>query len=96
MSEPVIISPQELSSWRELPVTARVLDWLRGQVKVYQENIPDYIVRNEIEKARAAAGALRGYEEILAALTAEPIEQETEPEAPFRDPAARPTKEKKR
>lgn len=95
MSEPVVISQAELASWRELPVTARVLDWLRGQVKVYQVNIPDFIVRNEIEKARAAAGALRGYEEILAALTAEPDKQEAEPEEPFRDPAARPTKETK-
>jgi hypothetical protein len=76
-------------------MTARVLGWLRSQIALYKDNIPAYIVTNDVDKARAASGALRGYEEILAALTAETQPPKDEDEDDYAgDPAARPTKEK--
>lgn len=64
--------------------------WLLQQLETYRRHIPVYVVRNEIEKARSAAGALMAYEEIIGVLTAGPSTQDTTLDEPFVDPAALP------
>jgi hypothetical protein len=85
------MSVEELNNWRDHPVTKAALVWLAFRMKTYQENIPLYIVNDKIADARAAAGALQGYTEVLAAFTEKPEETVEVPEEPFIDPATRPS-----
>lgn len=72
-----------------------MLGWLRERIAVYQRDIPKYIVKSKIEEARAASGALAGYEEILNAMMEEPQIVSTEDDEPFHDPAERPSLKEK-
>lgn len=89
------MTPAELASWREHPATKCALEWLAARMATYTRDIPLFIVKNRIDDARAAAGALQGYAEVLAAFTEVVDETPAETEEEFHDPAARPsTKEK--
>jgi len=84
-------SHTEVLAWREHPVSAAMIGWLRERISVYQRDIPDYVVRGRIEDARAASGSLKGYQEILGAIMEDPpIEIATEVDD-FEDPAMRPS-----
>lgn len=69
-------------------MTQEWVKWLNDQVGYYRSTVPRLIVKGELDKARAGAGALEAYEEMLRAL--EPSEETPEvPEVPFVDPATR-------
>jgi hypothetical protein len=85
------LSAEELAGWRDHPVTRKALEWLQDMITTYRRDIPSLVVRNRLDDARAASGALQGYEEILAAFLEEPVVVTPEVEAPFVDPAARPS-----
>ena len=85
------LSPEELASWREHSVTKLALAWMQDRIVAYRRDIPLFIVKNRIEDARAASGALQGYEEVLAAFMEEAPAAKDEAEEPFVDPAARPS-----
>jgi regulatory protein YycH of two-component signal transduction system YycFG len=88
---PLNLSAGELQAWREIPLTRAFLAWLEESIASYQRAIPKYIVRNKLDEAKAASGALEGYEEILAALTEESAKPIEEVEEVFIDPASRPS-----
>lgn len=77
-----------MAAWLADPMTREWLKWLNDQVGFYRVQVPKYVVKGEMDKARTAAGALEAYEEMLSALepTVEPVEV---PEKPFIDPATR-------
>ena len=89
-----IASKDELAAWRANPVSAAMLEWLRDRIATEQRAIPDFIVRNEVEKARVSAGALRGYEDVLNAMMEDPEDEKAPEVDDFRDPATRPSKKK--
>ena len=85
------MSVEELNSWREHPVTKAALAWLGHRMDVYKRDIPQFITADRIADARAAAGALAGYVEVMAAFMENPLETVEVPEEPFIDPATRPS-----
>lgn len=80
--------PADLATWLEDQTTKRFLQWLNDQITVYRSQVPEYVVKGDMDKAKAAAGGLRAYEEILMSFEpdAEPV---TVVERPFIDPATR-------
>lgn len=85
------LSSAELSSWRENIVTKTAISWLQQRIGFFQQEIPEYLVRNKLDEARAAAGALKGFQEVLVAFLEEPVLVAEEPEEKFTDPATRPS-----
>jgi len=89
------MTPAELAAWREHPATKAALAWLGARMATYSRDIPLFIVKNRIDDARAAAGALQGYTEVLAAFTEVPEDAKAETEEEFHDPAERPSMKEK-
>ena len=90
MSAPLLTADE-----RDSVAVRKLVDWLTSRSKAFLEALPQYIADNEIDKARAFTGALVAHNETLAAIMAEAEPKVEETEETFRDPAARPTKEKR-
>ncbi len=92
--EAVIAGKEDLVTWRTHPVTEVIRKAMEMRINTYLRAIPQYIVKDDQVKARAASGALNAYEELYSELFVdeEPRVEETEIDN-YRDPAARPAKE---
>lgn len=89
----MIAGKDELSAWLSHPVTVAYELDLRARVESHRRELANRVVKDDIAGARAAAGAIKAYEEMLADLF---VDDEQAPEAKadnFRDPAERPTQE---
>jgi hypothetical protein len=85
------LSPEELAAWRGHNVSKLALAWLADRIETFRRDIPLFIVANRIDDARAASGALKGYQEVLNAFLEEPPPVEETVEEKFIDPASRPS-----
>lgn len=89
-----IAGKDELSAWRGHPVTELIRQAMDIRIQTYLRAIPQYLVKNKTDEARAATGALNAYEELYAELFSDaPAEKADEGEDDYRDPAARSQKE---
>jgi len=78
----------DVAAWLAHPITVEWVKWLNEKADYYRRHLPGYVARQELEKARTAAGCINAYEEILRNFEPE-IVQEKEPEMPYIDPATR-------
>ena len=82
------VSLGEMQGWEDHPVTVRYLAWLRHRLDYHRRSVEELLVKGD-EKARAAAGAVMAYREIISAIEDRPKEAPKVEEEPFVDPAAR-------
>lgn len=82
-------APEELSAWRETPLTQALIELLASETARCEGTILELVRKGEFPEARMLSGKLEAIRELTAAVSYSPTPQVLAMEEPFIDPAFR-------
>lgn len=84
------LTPEELGSWREQPVTRAFLEWVDIEIERGKDSLADMVFKNLIDQSRVKVGTLFALYNIRSAAY-RPAPMPEPEEEQFIDPATRPS-----